>query len=178
MKKITKSLILLYFITFNVFAESTLFGLIIGKSTLEDVKQTLALPDSESPRSGPPNWIYYTVEGSQFQMDISPKPINIKLHFDNNQILGRLTLWWKIKESDQLFNVLDEMMNNSNYSKKSTCNLKREWIVRETCYQDKATQVNLVDTSLFGTNLDFVNLKHLEALNKFRANKPNKDIAQ
>ncbi|WP_259516260.1 hypothetical protein [Shewanella baltica] len=83
MKIIKKIALLLCLLSPLSQAETTLFGLTLGKSTRQEAEQTYTL-QNERARPGLPNRSYYNVSGNQFK---EPQLEVATLYFDDTQTL-------------------------------------------------------------------------------------------
>lgn len=68
-------------------AETTLFGLTLGKSTVQEVAKSYTLQDKKITPGQLENWNYYRVSGEQFG---EPLLQNATLFFDDTQTLGSI----------------------------------------------------------------------------------------
>ena len=154
----------------SVLAETILFGLKLGQSTLAEAQQAFILSTKKSREDFPHGWGYYTVSGEQLQFP-DPQPLKASLHFDNNNVFGRWTMMWK--KSDLVFTMIEQMLI-ADYPKLTLPNVK-PGDLRKSFFQDDQTQISLMHSAIGGTHLDYIDLNYQKSLDqnlaKIEANK-------
>lgn len=157
-------------------AETTLFGLTLGKSTLQEVEQTYTLQYKNTQSSLPDSWNYYNVTGKQFD---EPQLKEATLYFDDSQTLG--TILFTFPSSLEKYKALEEQLGRQ-YPRLNTAPFVSEPLRLDKAeFQNDTTHV-LLEYSYYGTYLDFTNLKYRAAAQKrlaekkaLEANKPKKE---
>lgn len=157
-------------------AETTLFGLTLGKSTRQEVDQiyTSKYKNTASGQSDSRN--YYVIGGEQFG---EPQLKEATLYFDDAQTLGRIRFLFP--SSLEKYKALEEQLSRQ-YPRLTTAPFISEPLLRDKAeFQNDTTHV-LLDYSDFGTNLSFTDLKYRAANQKrlaekkaLEANKPKKE---
>lgn len=87
-------------------ADTNLFGLILGKSTLHDVKKNYDLQDRKITPGLLNDWTYYSVSGKQFD---EPQLQLANLFFDDYQKLG--SILFIFSNSSQKYKELDAQLS-------------------------------------------------------------------
>lgn len=157
-------------------AETTLFGLTLGKSTRQEAEQTYP-PQYKNTASGlPDSWNYYRVDGKQFN---EPLLKYATLYFDDAQTLGSILFTFPI--SLEKYKALEEQLSRQ-YPRLNTAPFVSEPLRLDKAeFQNDTTYIRL-DYSDYGTYLDFTDLKYRAAAQKrlaekkaLEANKPKKE---
>lgn len=157
-------------------ADTTLFGLSLGKSTRQEVEQTYTLQDKNTASGLPDSWNYYRVDGKQFN---EPQLKHANLYFDDTQMLGRIMFFFP--SSLEKYKALEEQLSRQ-YPRIKMAPFVSEPLLRDKAeFQNDTTHV-LLDYSDYGTYLSFTDLKYRATAQKrladkkaLEANKPKKE---
>lgn len=87
-------------------AETSLFGLTLGKSTRQETEQTYTLQHKNTASGLPDSWNYYRVSGEQFN---EAQLKHATLYFDNTQTLGRIN--FTFPSSLEKYKTLEEQLS-------------------------------------------------------------------
>lgn len=157
-------------------AETTLFGLTLGKSTRQEVEQTYTLQHKKTASGLPDSWNYYRVSGEQFN---EPQLKHATLYFDNTQTLGRIN--FTFPSSLEKYKALEEQLSRQYPRIKMAPFVSEPLRLDKAEFQNDTTHV-LLEYSYYGTYLDFTDLKYHAAAQKrlaekkaLDANKPKKE---
>lgn len=160
MKFITALVLALCLLSPAAQAETTLFGLTLGKSTLQEVEKHYTLHDKDTVLKWLDSWNTYRVTGNQFNV---PQLRHATLYFDGNQRLGKI--WFSFPPSLEQYIALRTEMDKQ-YPRIKMAPFESEPLLRDkTEYQNTTTKV-LLEYSDYGTNLFFTDLKYFEAVQK------------
>jgi len=163
MKFITAFVLALCLLSPAAQAETTLFGLTLGKSTLEEVQKTYTLHGKRSPTKWLDGWNYYLVTGNQFNV---PQLKEATLYFDNDQRLGEILFSFP-PSLEQYIALRAEI--DKQYPRIKMAPFESEPLLRDkTEYQNTTTKVHL-EYSDYGTWLIFTDLQYFEAVQKLKA---------
>ena len=123
-------------------AETSMYGLTLGQSTLNEVKQHYVLTNKTHTDVPADNWYYYKVSGDQFN---GPDIEYASLFFDDEQVLGGM--WFYARTSGPTFNQVKHHLNQR----------YRGTVIQEgmpfAIYEDKDTEVTLMQNRLSGLNV-------------------------
>lgn len=157
-------------------AETTLFGLTLGKSTRQEVEQTYTLQYKNTQSSLPDSWNYYNVTGKQFD---EPQLKEATLYFDDAQTLG--SILFTFPSSLEKYKALEEQLSRQYPRIKMVPFVSEPLRLDKAEFQNDTTHV-LLEYSDYGTYLDFTDLKYRAAAQKrlaekkaLEANKPKKE---
>ncbi|MGW7678342.1 hypothetical protein [Shewanella sp. S23-S33] len=157
-------------------ADTTLFGLTLGKSTRQEAEQTYPPQYKNTQSSLPDSWNYYRVDGKQFN---EPQLKYATLYFDDAQTLG--IILFTFPSSLEKYKALEEQLSRQYPRIKMTPFVSEPLRLAKTEYQNDTTHV-LLDYSDYGTYLSFTDLKYRAAAQKrlaekkaLEANKPKKE---
>jgi hypothetical protein len=134
-------------------AETTLFGLTLGKSTLQEVQQTYTLKYINNTPGLLDSWNYYRVSGEQFN---EPQLHNATLFFDDAQTLGNILFIFSGSLSK--YKELEEQLSRQ-YPR---IKISERFGNNRTDYKNDTTHVSLAYTNN-GTTLTFTDLKYRAA---------------
>lgn len=163
MKFITAFVLALCLLSPAAQAETSLFGLTLGKSTRQEVEQTYTLQYKDTASGLPDSWNYYRATGNQFNV---PQLRHATLYFDGNQVLGRISFSFP-PSLEQYIALRVEM--DKQYPRIKMAPFESEPLLRDkTEYQNATTHV-LLEHSDYGTWLIFTDLKYFEAVQKLKA---------
>ncbi|AEG13614.1 hypothetical protein Sbal175_4403 (plasmid) [Shewanella baltica BA175] len=176
MKIIKKIALLLCLLSPLSQAETTLFGLTLGKSTRQEVEQTYTLQDKNTASGLPDSWNYYRVSGEQFN---EPLLKHANLYFDDTQMLGRIMFFFP--SSLEKYKALEEQLSRQ-YPRLNTAPFVSEPLRLDKAeFQNDTTHV-LLEYSYYGTYLSFTDLKYraiekkpIAELKALEANNPKKE---
>ncbi|MCL1064306.1 hypothetical protein MK852_19495 [Shewanella benthica] len=158
MKLVSTLLLSLSLLSSATLAETTLFGLTLGKSPLNEVKQRYTLKGEDTTSSTPDSWHYYKVSGDQFS---EPNIKHAVLYFDGGQVLGRVTL--RFPSSLKSFDHIDKFLSQK-YPRVITPAFEPNQLqLRRTDFQDSYTQVKLT-YGYYGTNVTYADLDYRKAI--------------
>ena len=139
-------------------AETSLFGLTLGQSTLNEVKQLYTLKGENTASSTPNSWHYYDLSGKQLN---NTKLKEATLYFDGEQVLGKIMLFFP--SSEPMFNELNLQLHQQ-YPQVVTPEFKSSiYQLRQTDYQDDDTHVRLM-YSQYSTDVTYTDLDSREAV--------------
>lgn len=160
MKFITALVLALCLLSPAAQAETTLFGLTLGRSTLQEVEKHYSLQYKDTASGLPDSWNYYRVTGNQFNV---PQLNEATLYFDGNQLLGAIRFYFP-PSLEQYIALRAEM--DKQYPRIKMAPFESEPLLRDkTEYQNTTTKVRL-EYSDYGTWLIFTDLKYFEAAQK------------
>lgn len=163
MKFITAFVLALCLLSPAAQAETTLFGLTLGKSTLEEVQKTYTLHGKSASAKWLDGWNYYRVTGNQFNV---PQLKEATLYFAGDQVLETISFYFP-PSLEQYIALRAEM--DKQYPRIKMAPYVSEPLLRDkTEYQNTTTKVRL-DHSDYGTWLIFTDLKYFEAAQKIKA---------
>lgn len=173
MKFITAFVLALSLLSPAAQAETSLFGLTLGKSTLEEVQKTYTLHDKRPFTQEFEGWEYYRVTGDQFNV---PQLRHAALYFDNDQRLGAIRFSFQ-PSLEQYIALRAEM--DKQYPRIKMAPFESEPLLRDkTEYQNATTHV-LLEHSDYGTWLDFTDRLYQQKVNAIldaaKARKPQKE---
>lgn len=157
-------------------ADTTLFGLTLGKSTRQELEQTYTLQDKNTASGLPDSWNYYRVSGEQFN---EPLLKHATLYFDDTQMLGRIM--FTFPSSLEKYKALEEQLGRQ-YPRLNTAPFVSEPLRLDKAeFQNDTTHIRL-EHNVYNTNLSFTDLKYRAAAQKrlaekkaLEANKPKKE---
>ncbi|NRD30298.1 hypothetical protein HQQ92_00335 [Shewanella sp. DC2-4] len=157
-------------------AETSLFGLTLGKSTRQETEQTYTLQDKNTASGLPDSWNYYRVSGEQFN---EAQLKHATLYFDNTQTLGRIN--FTFPSSLEKYKALEEQLSRQYPRIKMAPFVSEPLRLDKAEFQNDTTHV-LLEYSYYGTYLSFTDLKYRAAAQKhiaeheaLEANKPKKE---
>lgn len=163
MKFITAFVLALCLLSPAAQAKTTLFGLTLGKSTVEEVQKTYTLHGKRSPTKWLDGWDYYDISADQFNV---PQLKEATLYFDNDQRLGAIRFSFP-PSLEQYIALRAEM--DKQYPRIKMAPFESEPLLRDkTEYQNATTHILLEHTD-YGTWLKFTDLKYFEAVQKLKA---------
>ena len=172
MKLFSTILLSLSLLSSAAFAETTLFGLTLGRSTLNEVKQLYTLKGENTASSTPNSWHYYDLSGKQLN---NTKLKEATLYFDGNQVLGDMILFFP--SSEPIFNEQNQHLSKQ-YPRAVTPKFEpSELQIRQIDYQDDKTHVELM-YSLYGTYVTYTDLDYREAVKHAIAKKKATNASQ
>ena len=153
-------------------AETSLFGLTLGQSTLNEVKVLYTLKSQSTTSGTPDNWYYYKVSGDQFN---EPNIKNAVLYFDGDQALGNIRFYFP--SSEAMFNELNLQLHQQ-YPQVVTPEFESSiYQLRQTDYQDDKTHVRLM-YSQYSTDVTYTDLDYREAVKHAIAKKKAANASQ
>ena len=158
MKLFSALLLTLSLLSTAALAETTLFGLTLGQSTLNEVKQLYTLTSQRTASSTPDSWLFYRISGKQLN---DPKLKHATLYFDDEQVLGRV--WLFFPSSEPTFNQLDQHLLQQYPLAATPAFEPDEFQLRQTDYQNDKTHVRLM-YSLYSTNVTYADLDYRKAV--------------
>ena len=153
-------------------AETTLFGLTLGRSTLNEVKQLYTLKGESTASSTPDSWLYYKVSGDQFS---EPNIEDATLFFDGDQVLGNIIFYFP--SSELTFNQLNLHLHQQYPQVVTPAFESSIYQLRQTDYQDDNTHVRLM-YSLYSTYVTYTDLDYREAVKHAIAKKKAANASQ
>lgn len=157
-------------------AETTLFGLTLGKSTLQEVKQTYTLQAKNTAYGLPDSWNYYNVTGKQFD---EPQLKEAALYFDNTQTLGSIR--FSFSSPLEKYKELEAQLSRQYPRIKTIGFVPNQLVNNKVEFQNDATYIRLL-YGYYGVGLIFSDLKYHAAAQKhlaeheaLEANNPKKE---
>ncbi|WP_394230790.1 hypothetical protein [Shewanella colwelliana] len=155
-------------------ADTTLFGLTLGKSTLEEVQQRYTLKWKKSQSSLPDTWSYYRVSGEQFAPKADLR--HAVLYFDDQQVLG--TVRFRFPISLTTYKALKQQISEQ-YPRAMTPYFKADqYLLERADFESDTTHVTIEHSDYF-TDLTYTDLNYRATAQKIiaenKANKANKD---
>ena len=153
-------------------AETSLFGLTLGQSTLQEVEQRYTLQYKKSASGLPDSWNYYRVSGEQFN---EPQLEKASLHFDNTQTLGGILFFYPSSEAK--YKALKDQLSRQ-YPRLNTAPFVSEPLrIAKTEFQNDTTHIQL-EYNVYNISLDFTDLKYHAAAQKLIAAKKAREAHQ
>ncbi|MGI2025270.1 hypothetical protein [Shewanella glacialipiscicola] len=151
-------------------AETSLFGLTLGQSTLQEVEQRYTLQYKKSASGLPDSWNYYRVSGEQFN---EPQLTYATLYFDDARTLGRV--WFLFPSSEAKYKTLKDQLSRQ-YPRLNIAPFVSEPLRLDKAeFQNDTTHIQL-EYSAYGTDVAFTDLKYRAAAKKTReAHQPTKE---
>ena len=135
-------------------AETSLFGLTLGQSTLQEIEQRYTLQYKKTASGLPDSWNYYHVSGEQFN---EPQLKSATLYFDNVQTLGRIRFLFPSSEAK--YKTLKDQLSRQ-YPRLNTAPFVPEPLrIAKTEFQNDTTHIQL-EYSAYGTDVTFTDLKY------------------
>ena len=173
MKIIHALLLSLALLTTVAQADTTLFGLTLGKSTLEEVQQRYTLKWKKTSNSLP-GYSYYKISGDQFEQ--KTKLRHAVFYFDNKKVLGIIT--FKFPISLTTYKTLVQQISTQ-YPRAMTPYFKADqYLLERADFENDTTHVKIEHSDYF-TDLTYTDLNYRAAAKKIiadnKANKANKD---
>ena len=157
-------------------AETTLFGLTLGKSTRQEVEQSYTLQDKNTASGLPDSWNYYRVDGKQFN---EPQLKDAALYFDDAQTLG--TILFTFPSSLEKYKALEEQLSRQYPRIKMAPFVSEPLRLDKTEFQNDTTHIRL-EYNVYNILLSFTDLKYRAANQKrlaekkaLEGNKPKKE---
>lgn len=151
-------------------ADTTLFGLTLGKSTLEEVQQRYALKWKKTSKSLP-GYSDYKISGDQFEPELNLR--HAVIYFDDKQILGIIT--FKFPISLTTYKSLKQQIS-AQYPRAMTPYFKADqYLLDRADFESDTTHVKIEHSDYF-TDLTYTDLNYPVRAQKIIAeNKANKD---
>ncbi|ABX51682.1 hypothetical protein A1L58_17945 [Shewanella baltica] len=157
-------------------AETTLFGLTLGKSTLQEVEQSYTLQDKNTASGQSDRRNYYVVDGKQFN---EPQLKDAALYFDDAQTLG--TILFTFPSSLEKYKALEEQLSRQYPRIKMAPFVSEPLRLDKAEFQNDTTHIRL-EYNVYSTFLSFTDLKYRAANQKrlaekkaLEGNKPKKE---
>ena len=173
MKIIHALLLSLMLLTTAAQADTTLFGLTVGKSTIKEVQQRYTLKWKNMSKSLR-GYSDYKISGDQFEPELHLR--HAVLHFDNKQVLGIVRLKFPI--SLTTYKALVQQIS-AQYPRAMTPYFKPDqYLLDRADFESDITHVKIEHSNYFTdltyTDLDYYKTK-LKIIAENKANKAYKD---
>lgn len=162
MKTLTTLLLSLCLLSSSAFADVTLYGLTLGKTTVSEAKQHYKLTGKGSMRLLPDTWQFFRISGDQINLEHLK---HVTVYFDDKQVLG--DMWFIYPPSAQTFNELDVALSNQ-YTKKMSAPFDPRWTTSVASFEAPNTEI-VLEHYLYGTILTFTDTRYKQAADKAMA---------